>query len=654
MKRYIKYISILLICSLSSESCEKYLDKTIETDLAKEDVFKDFAHAQGYVEVMYGYVVNYAQSAAQNNGNCFLLGDEVLSMNTSMPCGAWDFGNLAAYSMGYFYNTGGPSSGLTGVGIWNGFEAIRRANQVIENEPLMVGCTETEKNLLLGQAYFFRAYFHMEIMKFWGRIPYIDKVLTGNGGDYKLVRPATYRECAERVDEDFATAAELLPYNWDDLQNDPDAKFLTFKPETFGNNLMRINKVIVYSFKGKNLLLAASPLMNDESDTYKYDQELCKRAAEDFARVIQRDRDDNVSLGLASRENYPKVFHNDQSDKTEWPGTAKYVGANQGEYIFSSQASGTTPSRKLATSLMPLTDAAPGNRMTPSHRFIHNHFGTAHGLACDDDITYDLQKEFDDRDPRFYENHIIDGDMIIQAPKANVAYKYAQMCCGDNANMLYKITPLPTGYFVKKWAPITYNYKTVVEGAADNKIQIAPFWLSMRLTDVYLMYAEALAATDEFGAAGKPSYSFMPGGAPSSIEVLDMLRDRFGVPHVAEAYSGPYCKNPIDVTDPSNRNRYMDILRKERAVEMCYEGHRWTDLRRWRLAEKEEYRIKTGLKYERNKYNKLGDRTTFKNINFREDPIWRTRVCDYPKHYWLPFPNDMTLLYDGFEQNPGW
>lgn len=649
-KKYILPGILFLNLALTFSSCEKYLDKAPESDLTEEEIFADFAHAQGFVEEMYYYVVNYAQSGNQNDGSNFLLGDETIIFNTSMNSGAWDLGNFWNYKVGYFERSTNWSHDdvlLKGhMGIWDGWEAIRRANQVIANEHMMVGCTQTEKNLLLGQAYFFRAYFHMEIMKFWGRIPYVDKVLTGNNDDFKLPRPATYKECAMKADEDFARAAELLPYNWDDLQHDPNATFNTFKPETFGKNLMRINKAIVYSFKGKNLLLAASPLMKGSMDTYDYDKELCERAAEDLARVIQMDRDNVNDLGLATKENYSKTFHTEQKDNTNWPGTAKYMGG-QGEYIFSSPSGHPNGCRAMPSGMMPLTQHNKQNRVNPSHAFVHKTFGTAHGLPCDEDKTHDFQKEFDNRDPRFYENHIIDGDMIIQTAAADPSFKYAQMY--RNAS-LTKITQTPTGYFIKKWAGITFNYKqAVTKGACDDQQMITAFWLSMRLTDVYLMYAEALAASD-YGPIGRPTYSFMPDQAPTALEVVNMFRDRFGVPHAEVAYMSEYAKNPVDIT--TDRNKFMDVLRNERAVELCYEAHRWTDLRRWVLAHKPEYKAKTALEYDRDKKT-TGDRSTFTNINFSEKTL-RTRVCDYPKHYWLPFPTAMTQLYEGFDQNPGW
>ncbi len=312
MKKISKYI--VIICALFiASSCEDYLDRPMESDLPVEDIFKDFVHAQGFVEVMYRYVVNQANSGNQNDGSNFLMAEEVISSNTGMLPYRFDNGNMefavaingalvtnSTGGTGYFdrpdladgnpawehnYPTQRP-------GIWDGWRAIRIANIVLENMHLMTGATQTEKNLIKGQALFFRAYFHSEIMKCWGRIPYVDYVITGNDGDFKLRRPDTYKECAMKADADYAAAAELLPYSWDDLQNDPNAKFYTFKTQTFGTNLMRINKAIVYSFKGKNLLFAASPLMKNSTsssppDTYDYDQELCEMAAADFARVIK-------------------------------------------------------------------------------------------------------------------------------------------------------------------------------------------------------------------------------------------------------------------------------------------------------------------------------------------------------------------------------
>lgn len=690
MKKISKYIVILSALVFAS-SCEDYLDRPQQAALPVEDIFKDFVHAQGFVEVMYRYVVNQANSGNQNDGSNFLLAEEVISSNSGMLPFRFDMGNmeyavskqgsLSANSdlggLGYFdrpdFQAGAPSWSQTEPifrpGVWDGWRAIRMANIVLANMDMMTGATETEKNLIKGQALFFRAYFHSEIMKYWGRIPYIDFVITGNEGDYKLKRPETFKECALRADADYAAAAELLPNNWDELKNDPAAKMFTFKPETYGNNQMRINKTIVYSFKGKNLLIAASPLMKNSTsitvpNTYDYDEELCEMAAADFARVIQMDRDNINKLGLANKTNYNGLFYTAPTaiGKVQWPATATNLGAAEGEYIFSSTAAPLGNTRAPATAYMPYTNKI--NPVRPTHRFIHNTFGTANGLACDEDPTHDSKNgEFENRDPRFYINHIIDGDTLIRSAAAKPLYKYAQLSVGksiidkktglqkDTLNMSRTVNSVKnyeTGYFIKKWSAITFNGTTgglPTTITADKLSDFNSFRVNMRLTDVYLMYAEALAATTKYGVATAPNFSHIA-YAPSALDVVNTLRARFGIQSVESAYAS------IGVDILGNRQKFMDVLRRERSIELAYEGHRWDDIRRWVLAHLPDYRTKSAIDFDRNIYKETA-RGTFKNINFVERTL-RVRVCQYPKHYWLPFTSKQTEIFEGFPQNPGW
>jgi hypothetical protein len=86
----------------------------------------------------------------------------------------------------------------------------------------------------------------------------------------------------------------------------------------------------------------------------------------------------------------------------------------------------------------------------------------------------------------------------------------------------------------------------------------------------------------------------------------------------------------------------MDELRRERAVELSYEAHRWVDIRRWGVAHLDKYRKKYALDF-------LEDQSEFDPPRLLVD-----RICEFPKHYWLPFPVSQTLIYEGFQQNPGW
>ena len=229
--------------------------------------------------------------------------------------------------------------------------------------------------------------------------------------------------------------------------------------------------------------------------------------------------------------------------------------------------------------------------------------------------------------------------MLIEKAAANPVYKYARLYTDGKLRQVVDIDH--TGYFTKKWADITFNYGANTNGPSDGQTNITVHWLNMRLTDVYLMYAEALAATSSYGVSGAPNYPYLSN--MSALDAINIIRDRAGIPHAEVSYPG------ID----GNPEKFMDVIRRERGMELCFEGHRWTDLRRWMLAHLDEYKTKTALDYDRDDPSSMGDKSTFTNINFRERVVLE-RVCEYPKHFWLPFPTDQTMMYPGFEQNPGW
>jgi hypothetical protein len=173
--------------------------------------------------------------------------------------------------------------------------------------------------------------------------------------------------------------------------------------------------------------------------------------------------------------------------------------------------------------------------------------------------------------------------------------------------------------FKKFYPEIDGNYHSNV---GNNIIrQFSGIRMHMRLTDVYLMYAEALHVSR--GATTAPS-SF----SLTAEQAINILRDRAGIGYV----------NPAIVAD---NNKFMDEVRRERAVELSYEGHRWVDIRRWGVAHEDRYRIKTKLNFDQ-------------AWTFFEEAELVDRVCEYPKHYWLPFEANQTQFYEGFPQNPGW
>lgn len=623
MKNYT--LKLLIIGSLIlSFSCEDYLDRAPESIIDETDVFSNFDNAQGFVEEMYALVVEYG--TATHTFQDYIYGDDAHGNRTFKSSYAIDLGNLQSlnrHRFSYLNNWRNTSYGNTNAntnddqarfrpGLWDGsLRGIRNANVLIANEDLMVGLTQDEKNVILGQAYFFRAFFHNEIMKFWGRFPYIKQVLVS---DFAIPRPATYKECALEANEDYKRAAALLPVNWDNE---------TYGQKTLGENRGRLTKGTAYAFQGKNLLFAASPLMYFNNgagiNTYQYDTELADMAVDAFAEVLKLT--DQGRYGLSNWENYDEVFWKSPTN-TSWPGGA--------EFIFAAPGGNKAQLERFMTAGIDrdIHGRSGSEIISPTHNFIHYNFGMANGLSIEDDMsgdygtpTYNPSSPFENRDPRFYRWVVVDRDVFGTKATIPTQHRQAQLFTGgEHRSNGSDNQPSTTGYMHKKFYPIGDDgeFHSRWNRIINSYIGMR---LHMRLTDVYLMYAEALHASK--GATN------MPGSYPLTAEqAINMLRNRAGIPNVLPAIV-------------SNNNKFMDELRRERSVELSYEGHRWVDIRRWGVAHLEKYKRKTSLEFPQ-------DQSTF------SENLLLERVCEYPKHYWIPFEPKQTQIYEGFPQNPGW
>jgi len=189
-----------------------------------------------------------------------------------------------------------------------------------------------------------------------------------------------------------------------------------------------------------------------------------------------------------------------------------------------------------------------------------------------------------------------------------------------------------TGYFYQKFCPHTCNATDAADDYGKNPHAYLPY---MRLADIYLMYAEACAAVD--GAGGRSS-NF----DKTAEEALNVLRDRVGAGHISVKYTG-------------DSHRFMDELRRERAVELAFEGFRFNDLQRWLLLTEEPYTRKTShefIRVEDDSYFTKNDPRNARVAELREVEILTRNFT--AKHYWWPLKQDDTYMYEGFNQNPGW
>ena len=646
MKRNILklFCALSLICGFAS--CTDYLDKTPDSTVNADEAFKNFTNFQGFVEEVYNCIPN-----KESNYWCcsFNWGEDEI-LNT----GLGDSHETAHFDLGdYRYWYSDPQSFLHSDGLnststdkfshslEHAWYCIRKCNLGLENLEKMTNCTQEEKNIIKGQLLFFRAWWHEELMEFFGGMPYVDTVLDGSQA---LTLPRlSFQECATKCAEDFRAAADLLPNNWDKT---------TIGKKTLGKNDLRITKVCALGYLGKVLLWAASPLNNlgaevgasKNGDTYRYNVEFAAKAADALAEAISQVNSGSTPYALAeykyeniydhvasedSKTNFSDIFRTTgkgwkQPGSTEAILRAPYIGANGSNWNF-------TKNWGIKINEIVQHDALIHQ---PTANYV-NYYGMANGLPLDDpESGFDPTHPFKGRDPRFYHDIVFDGFQYINTTigkdDPDYQFKYVQMYTGSNLRSSSS-QGCRTGYYCQKLVPHQANkYDGMYNWGGALQCDL-PY---MRLADIYLMYAEAGAAVQ--GANYKSNKCNL-----TAVDAINVLRDRVEAGHVADKYA-------------ANQQKFMDEVRRERAVELAFEGFRWNDLQRWLLLTEYPYNIKTSQEFKR-----VGDFDyTKKDPRDAEVTGWSEKTIltrDFTeKHYLLPLKQSDVYLYPEFGQNPGW
>ena len=236
--------------------------------------------------------------------------------------------------------------------------------------------------------------------------------------------------------------------------------------------------------------------------------------------------------------------------------------------------------------------------------------------------------EFQDRDPRMSMSLVVPGTEIPQCwyPEPAEAWPFYPQ---RNAN---------TGYT---------TYKFLSENAASNESPGLGFGFDfhiIRYAEILLIYAEA---------------TFEKSEAISDADLdksINLLRQRVNMPALTNSFAATHGLN------------MRTEIRRERTVELAFEGFRYDDLRRWKTAEIELPMDIKGAKIkgtpwaspiivegqDRNPYTNASwqNRTDANGFLIVENAAGRT--FNAAKHYLMPLPTREILINPALEQNPNW
>ncbi|MCM1050452.1 MAG: RagB/SusD family nutrient uptake outer membrane protein [Paenibacillus sp.] len=631
MKKYISGLSKLLLLAgaLVATSCTDYLDKAPGSDIDESEPYKNFRNFQGFVEELYGGLPCISANDYHNSWN--LGEDEYWEPSDLRPLANHiDQGDyrVIVTSGQYFYGfprngNGNPESSSKGDkgNIWQlAWKSIRKANIGLANLGGLQNATAEERDLLEGQMLFFRGWYHFMLMQYWGGLPYIDHVLPA--GETPNLPRLSYRETAEKAAADMEAAAKLLPIDWDQT---------TAGRPTLGNNNMRANKIMALAFAGKCLLWAGSPLMNYESTgSATYNAELCKRGADLMGEALAL-TESTGRYELADFSQWSDLFYfADKGNRV--PGLKEAIMQESLVEFFNYNSRFDYNQRNDYFSQLVISG---GVKVQPTANYAL-YYGMANGepipswSEADATSGYDPAYPWKGRDPRFYKDFAYDGIQVVTDPQGIVAEttKYASLYTGgpwrSNNGNKSNLTGLVEIKFIPQMAPSLSSLFDV---------HVAMCLSLMRLSDLYLLYAEAV--TCGYGSPTSKASTF----GMTAVDAVNKVRTRAGVGNVAARFTG-------------STDAFLPELYRERAVELAFEGHRFIDLRRWMLLTKRPYTLKTKLEFDRTKEFSYRNPSEARVANIREEILFERKLDD--RHYWLPLPNADVNIYPEFGQNPGW
>lgn len=462
---------------------------------------------------------------------------------------------------------------------------VRQANVFLE----LVEDSEAQQNspdeieVLKAEMRFLRANQYAKLLRFFGGVPLLTTAATLDD-NFDIPRNS-YQECVDFIVSELDEVAPLLP------ETRPSGEF------------GRATRLSALAVKSRILLYAASD-MHDPSmvpqtsnlELYTYDKSNKWQDAADAAKAVIDLVGDRDLIDTPDAKTYQDLF----------------LSANQ-DILFARPFGGTVFG--FGTDVTTQPDNAQSPRgfdgwglSTPLHNYtlVYN----MDDGTTTDGPSYDAANPYENREMRFYANINYQGavfrgrsiDYSISADNTIVSdgldsFSQDQQTLG---NFRHGST---TGYAMRKFQN---------ESLGTNVKQASPGrpYIIYRLAEIYLNYAEA---------------SYRVGDEDSARRYVSRVSQRALQPAITA--SGP---------------DLLEAIKRERRVELAFEGHNFFDERRWLNEDNLGFDVQ-GLRWTKD---------LSENVSFEEFTI-ETRPFDR-KQYYLPIPQSEINRTAALIQNEGY
>ena len=501
------------------------------------------------------------------------------------------------------------------------YQTIRQAAIFLENidqnkEILLQPNGERLIQQYKGEVRFLRAYYYWLLMKQYGPVVLMGEELMATDADYQIPR-SPWDDCVNFVLLEMDKAMQEVPEKHVNPNNPAEADI---------QQTGRITKPIIKAVKSQVLLYHASPLFNGNTEMANftnpdgqalfnpnYDPERWKAAADAAKEVI------DLNIWQLFRVNDQDPFRagflsarNLMFDGWETEGIWLRTNTNNGNW---ERHSAPRNSNGAAWNGIAVTqEMVDAFRMADGSQITDASSGYSESGFTDQSTEYYTDGTFNmyvDREPRFYVNVTFNGSFVpvVPVPGDNIVeYFFSGNSGKRDAPRDWPIT----GYTARKNIHPNTDFR-------DGRYISRPAMM-IRLGEIYLNYVEAL---NEYSP-----------GHPDILYYLNEIRNRAGLP---------------DYEGSTDQDEMRTQIRLERQIELMFEGHRYWDVRRWKVAGTPEYH-QGGALHGMNIEG--GDHLS--DPEFHQRIVAFTRAAWQPKFYFYPAPQSEIDRNKVLTQFPGY
>lgn len=595
--------ALALLCILLVTGCKKGFLNTVPDNITTlKDIFTNKSMTEQWLARCYSSVPDMWDQPYNNSwsGMC----DEVdyAWVRPGINSGAITSDNASPNLWNPYYQT----IRLCGVFLQNADQ-----NKEIQDQPNGVQLLKQYK----AEARFLRAYYYWLMMKLYGPVVIIGDVPKDASADFQIPRN-TWDECVDFVLSEMDKAYIDVPEQHMNPGN---------PAEVDNSQTGRINKAVILAVKSQVLLFHASPLYNGNTDlaSFKnpdgkalinqtYDKERWKKAADAALAVINTNRfqlfrvvnaDPFQAAFLSCRnlffDGYPKegIWIRSSSNNSQW------------ERHVSPRCSNGNAWNGIALTqeMVDVFRMANGKRITDN---TSGYTETGYTATGSNFYVAGTNNMYVGREARFYVDVTFNGatiPVVPEAGKTRVEFYFT-------GNSGKKGAP-------RDWPSTGYTARKNVHPNTDfrNGKYVSRPAMMIRLGEIYLNYAEAL---NEYNP-----------GHPDVLTYLNLIRDRGGLPPVLGG----------------SQDEIRKHIRAERQIELMYEGHRFWDVRRWKIADLPE-------SHQGGEFHGMNieEGTSLSDPAFHKRIVSFTRAAWDNKYYFYPVPQSEMDRNKKLVQSPGY